>query len=47
MKLKPIKIRKSWPTGFNPVERVKQSKKTYNRQLSKKQLRKILREEDF
>jgi hypothetical protein len=39
------KIRKFWE--MNPVERVKESKKKYNRKLIKKEIKEILREENF
>jgi hypothetical protein len=45
MKNKPIKIRRTW--NINPRLRIKESKKIYNRQLSKKQLKETLKNEDF
>ena len=34
---KPIKIRRSWPKGFNPKTRVKNSSKLYSRSKRKQQ----------
>ena len=45
MKPKTLKIRKTWL--INPRERIKESNKKYNRSLTKKQIRNILRQEDF
>jgi len=36
VKVKPPKVRKTW--GINPVERVKEDKKRYNRRKSKEEL---------
>lgn len=38
-------IRKVW--NINPKTKVKENKKKYNRQLTKKQLNNILKQEDF
>jgi hypothetical protein len=45
MKLKPIKIRRTW--SINPRTKIKESKKKYNRGLTKKEVRNILEKEDF
>lgn len=42
---KRIKIRRFWP--INPRTRIKESKKVYNRQLTKKEIQDIIRHEDF
>lgn len=40
-----IKIRRTW--NIKPVQKVKQSKRIYNRKLTKKELQKVLKKEDF
>lgn len=39
------KVRKEWLRS--PVTKIKQSKKRYNRQLTKKEIRNILKQEDL
>ena len=40
-----IKIRRTWQ--LNPRTKIKESKKIYKRQLSKKELKELLKKEDF
>jgi hypothetical protein len=42
---KKIKVRKYW--GINPKTRVVENKKKYNRAITKQELNKIRKEEDF
>jgi hypothetical protein len=44
-KLKEVKVRRTW--DINPKTKVKESKKVYNRQLTNKEIRNMLKKEDY